>query len=170
MMEGPRGSGATRIVGYLVVLLGVAGWVVSCFLPLFRVAELPRLRVTLYRQLSYGSIGIRLGGFLYLFGGIAAIGVISAIGIWKIRRWNGAVLAGAAAAWFLASSGALITLGSTSPQLSPGASLAVGYWCLWASVACVVVGTVMVLLSTSRWDQETSVVLPHEQGSTDPNV
>jgi hypothetical protein len=64
------------IVGYPVVLLGVAGWVVSCFLPLYRIADLDGAGITLYRQVSFGSTWAKLGGLLYLFGGAAAIGVI----------------------------------------------------------------------------------------------
>jgi hypothetical protein len=85
------------------------------------------------------------GTFLNLFGGIAAIGVISIVGVREVRRWSGAVLAGAAVAWSLASTGTLIALFAGSALVGPGTTVAVGYWCLWASIVCVVVGTVTVL-------------------------
>ena len=81
-MERPQTPSAD-IAGYMVVLLGAAGWAVSCFLPLYRIADIQSARITLYRQVSFGSFGIRLGGALYLFGGIVAIGVFSSIG------WHG---------------------------------------------------------------------------------
>ncbi len=159
-----RETSRASVAGHLVVLLGVAGWVVSCFLPLYRIADFHNARVNLYRQVSFGSFGIRLGAFLYLFGGIAAIGAISIVGLRGIQRWNGAVLAGAVLAWFLASIGTLITLFSAASQFNiPRASLAFGYWCLWASVVCVVVGTVMVLISARRGRTEEGGVAPQEQ-------
>ena len=92
-------------LGYLVVLLGVAGWMVSCFRPLYRITEAQTVRTTLVRQVSFGSIGSRLGGILYLFGGIAAIAVFALIGMRVRQRWNVVVLAGAVVAWSLARSG-----------------------------------------------------------------
>ena len=83
---GRRETSRATVVGYLVVLLGVAGWVLGCFLPLYRIADFGGDSITLYRQVAFGSIGIKLGGALFLFGGIAAIEVISMIGIIRHRR------------------------------------------------------------------------------------
>ena len=131
----------------MVVLLGAAGWVVSCFLPIYRITGFQSVKITLYRQVSFGSVGARLGGALYLFGGVAAIGVFSIIGGLGHRRSTGSVLAGAVVAWSLVSIGVLITIGASASEFNPGAVLAVGYWCLWASVICVMAGTVIVVVS-----------------------
>jgi hypothetical protein len=84
----------------------------------------------------YGSAGAKLGGLLHLFGGIVALGVFSVLGVRRTLPWTRAILAGAAVAWSLTSIGVLISLGDIG-RVNPGWSLAVGYWCLWASVLCV---------------------------------
>ena len=140
------------VAGYLVVLVGAAGWVVGCFLPLYHLAGFDESRITLFRQVSFGSFGTRVGGILYLFGAISAIGVISILGVLRIRRWLGVLLAGAAIAWSLVSIGVLISIGSSLGGFNPGASLGIGYWCCWASVIVVVAGTAIVVVSTGRAD------------------
>ena len=161
-----RGTSRVSIGGYLVVLLGVAGWVAGCFLPLYRIADFGGDSTTLYKQVAFGSIGIKLGGALFLFGGIAAIEVISMIGILRHRRWSATVLAGAAIAWFLTSTGVLISVGSAFSR-PPGWALAVGYWCLWVSVACVLAGTVIVLNSSTRSSaEEDGDAQTHESSDT----
>jgi hypothetical protein len=148
----PRENPRSSVAGYLVVLVGVAGWVVGCFLPLYHIARLEPARITLYRQVSFGALGTRVGGVLYLFGAVCAIGVVSIAGVLRLRGWTGVLLAGAVTAWFLVSIGVLISIGSSLGGFNPGATLGIGYWCCWASVVVVVAGTVMVLLSTSRED------------------
>ena len=64
-------------LGYLVVLLGVAAWAVSCFRPLYRITEAQTVRTTLFRQVAFGSVGSKVGGIVYLFGGITAIAVFA---------------------------------------------------------------------------------------------
>lgn len=138
------------IAGYLVTLVGVAGWLTGCFLPLYRVSGLDGAQLTLYRQVSFGSFGTRVGGILYLFGPISAIGVIAILGVLRIRPRIGVLLAGAVTAWFLVSIGVLISIGSSIGGFNPGSSLGIGYWCCWASVVIVVTGTVMVVISAER--------------------
>jgi hypothetical protein len=135
-----------------VALVGAAGWVVGSFLPLYHVPELDDVGITLFRQISFGSFGTRVGGILYLFGGVSAIGVISILGVLRLRSWTGVLLAGAVTTWFLVSIGALISIGSSLGGFNPGASLGIGYWCCWASVIVVVAGTAIVVVSTSRAD------------------
>jgi hypothetical protein len=148
------------VAGYLVVLVGVAGWVVGCFLPLYRIAQLDAERLSLVRQVSFGSFGTRVGGILYLFGGISAIGVISILGLLRIRSWIGVLLAGAVIAWFLVSIGVLISIGSSFGEFNTDGSLGIGYWCCWASVIVVVAGTIMVSVSSSRTDVEADRASP----------
>jgi hypothetical protein len=149
-------------LGYLVVLLGVAGWVVSCFRPLYRITEAQTVRTTLVRQVSFGSVGTRLGGILYLFGGITAIVVFALVGVRLRQRWNVAVLAGAVIAWSLASIGVLITIGASASGFNMGSVLGVGYWGLWVSVICVMAGTVILLVSLRALRAEEAAA-PHEQ-------
>ena len=148
----PGATPRPSVAGFLVVLVGVAGWVVGCFLPLYHLARFDEARITLFRQVSFGSFGTRVGGILYLFGAISAIGVISILGVLRIRRWLGVLLAGAAIAWSLVSIGVLISIGSSLGGFNPGASLGIGYWSCWTSIAVVVTGTVLVWISTSRED------------------
>jgi hypothetical protein len=58
------------------VLVGAAGWLVGCFLPLFGAGD-PVEHVSFSRQIMFGSTWNDIGGLLYLFGGICAIFVIS---------------------------------------------------------------------------------------------
>src|SRR5262245_34551103 len=74
---------ASHPAGYVVVLLGVVGFVVSCFLPFYGGPILGAGEsVSLYRLVVDPPIGGGLvGGVLYLFAGAATVGVISLIGI-----------------------------------------------------------------------------------------
>ena len=146
----------------MIVLLGATGWVVSCFLPLYRINDIQNAGITLYRQISFGSSGMRLGGILYLFGGAVAIGVFSTIGMRMGQPWNAAVLAGAVVAWSLVSTGVLVTLGAGVSEFNQGFVLGVGYWCLWASVICVVAGTIALVISLRRPKTQANEVAPPE--------
>jgi hypothetical protein len=148
----PGATPRTSVAGFLVVLVGATGWVVGCFLPLYHLARFDEARITLFRQVSFGSLGTRVGGVIYLFGAISAIGVISILGVLKIRRWIGVLLAGAAIAWSLVSIGVLISIAGSLEGFNPGATLGIGYWCCGVSVVVVVAGTVMVLVAASRAD------------------
>lgn len=156
----PHETARPSVTGYLIVLVGVAGWVVGCFLPIYRIPQLGEGFSTLYRQISFGSTVNKVGGVLYLFGAISAIGVFSILGGLRIRRWTGAVLTGAVIAWFFVSTGVLISVASSITSFNSGATLGVGYWCCWASVIVVVAGTVVVLVAASRHDVKTDVAPP----------
>lgn len=131
------------VTGYLIVLVGVSGWVVGCFLPL---AKLGGQTISLYQQTSFGSIWNDIGGALYLFGGIAAILVISILGVFgMIRAGTRFLLVGAVVAWSLVSIGVLISLAASFVGFNPGARLEVGYWCCWASLIVIVVGSAVVM-------------------------
>lgn len=134
-------------IGYLIVLLGAAAYAVSCFRPLYRITEVQTVRTTLVRQVAFGSVGTKLGGIVYLFGGIAAIGVFALVGARVRQRWNVAVLAGAVVVWSLVSIGVLITIGAAASGFNIRSVLGVGYWGLWVSVICVIAGTVILVVS-----------------------
>ncbi len=152
------------VVGYLIVLVGVAGWVVSSFLPLYRITGTPAPRITLYGQITaFDSIATELGGLIYLFGAIAAIGAISVLGVRSARRWIAVLLAGAAVAWFLTTTGVLLSLAGSLPDISvDGVSLTVGYWGCWVSVAAVVAGTAMVVMAARREVASGAALTPDE--------
>jgi hypothetical protein len=139
------------IVGYLVVLLGVAGWAVSCFLPLYRAPGIDDAKTALYRQWARGSIGMKLDGLLLLFGGVMAVGVISILCLRSTRSWLRGALTGAVIVWSLTSTGFLITPVKEIGQFTAsGWFLGIGYWCLLASLVCVVVGTAVALVSATN--------------------
>jgi hypothetical protein len=148
----PRETTQRPVTGYLIVLVGASGWVVGCFLPL---AKLGGQTISLYQQISFGSIWNDIGGALSLFGGIAAILVISILGVFGIiRAGTRFLLVGAVVAWSLVSIGVLISLAASFVGFNPGASLEVGYWCCWVSVIVVVVGSAAVMAAERPRDGE----------------
>lgn len=154
-VPGDTDRGATVRISYLVVLLGTAAYVVSCFLPYYAVGLGGRDQtVSMYDQLQFGSEEwtLDLGTFLFLFGALAVLAAIAIAGL--IGRghplWNPALLAVVALAWSLTSFGMILRstalLESTLPS---GLSLAVGFWVQAVGVLVVVLGT-MALLVTAR--------------------
>lgn len=152
---------ARSVTGYLIVLVGVVGWVVGCFLPLYGVPELDDRTITLYSQVSFGSTWGDIGGVLYLFGAISAILVISILGVLGvIRTGTRFLLVGAVVAWSLVSIGVLISLAANFVAFSTDVSLGVGYWCCAASVIVVIVGTAVVMAAERRRGSDTGGVAP----------
>jgi hypothetical protein len=152
-------SSRPSVTGYVVVLLGVACWVVSSFLPLYE-SDLGEAvsRTTLVQQsTAFGPLGSDLGGLLYLFGGIAVIGVISILGVRGSGPWP-AVLAGAVATWALPSIGVLINIDSSVRQIATDGSVTLGvaYWSCWVSVGIVVAGAASVVVSARRAEARSS--------------
>jgi hypothetical protein len=157
----PNETNRASVAGYLIVLVGAAGWVVGCFLPLYGVQELGDRTITLYGQISFGSIWTDIGGALYLFGGISAIFVISILGVLRMMRTGTRfLLVGAVVAWSFVSIGVLISLAASFGGFNTDVTLEVGYWCCWASVIVVIVGTVVVLTAERRQDAETGGMAP----------
>jgi hypothetical protein len=126
--------------GYVVALIGVLGFVVSCFLPYAEVVGAPaRYSVSLYRLLTLGDATLAaVGGFLLLFAGAATIALISFAALVRPRRWPLPALAAASIVWSLTSIGLL--LGAYGFYSSPN----VGYWLIVVSIAVVVLGTILV--------------------------
>ena len=136
--------------GYLIVLLGVVAFVVSCFLPFY--GE-PILRagddVSLYRLVVDPPIGGgKVGGVLYLFAGAATVGVVSLIGLGRAAAWTPYALVAGVAAWALTWLGILLNQAELAQH-------EVGYWTAYASLGLTVVGTIVVwVTSRSRARQE----------------
>jgi hypothetical protein len=126
--------------GYAVVLLGVLGFVVSCFLPYAEVVGAPGgYSVSLYRLLTLGDATLAAaGGFLLLFAGAATIAVISFAALMRPRSGAFPALAAASIVWSLTSIG--LVLGAYGFY----SSMNVGYWLIVVSIAAVVLGTISV--------------------------
>ncbi|MGH2967093.1 MAG: hypothetical protein ACRDMH_17170 [Solirubrobacterales bacterium] len=79
-MDAPRQDRGRLPLGYLVVLSGSVGFVVGCFLPLYRIPFVHGRIFTLYNQIVDGlgaPLSHRLSGGLFLFAGVATVGTIS---------------------------------------------------------------------------------------------
>ena len=127
----------------MVVLIGAVGFVVSCFLPYSEIAFPPTDSWSLYRIAVLGpaTTAQRVGGFLYLFAGVATIAWISLSGLLRPRRWTPFALVAVSAAWSLGWIGSLV---NQSGFLNP---YQVGYWCLFVNIGVVVLGTIVVWFS-----------------------
>lgn len=137
-----RGS---RSAGYVIVLLGAATFLVGCFLPYWGVS-LTSASLSLYRLIVPQGLGAAgtVGGFLFLFGGVATIALIAMAGI-RGYGWTRLVLAGATVVWSLTWIGMLLAQRSI-----PNAGRGVGWWVLLLGVAVVVIGTIVTWISESR--------------------
>ena len=140
-----RPDGGLRVAGYVVVLLGVVGFVVGCFLPYFEYGPIlppPEGAISLYRLIAGGpgTTFERMGGLLYLFAGAAIVGAIALWGISRPRTWTPPALVAGATAWTLTWIGILINQGKFMPR-------EVGYWVLLASLSVAIAGTIVVLVT-----------------------
>ena len=141
-----RPDGGLRVAGYVVVLLGVVGFVVGCFLPYFEYGRTilppPEGAISLYRLIAGGpgTTFERMGGLLYLFAGAAIVGAIALWGISRPRTWTPPALIAGATAWTLTWIGILINQGTFMPR-------EVGYWVLLASLSVAIAGTIVVLVT-----------------------
>jgi hypothetical protein len=140
-------------LGYLVVLVGVAGFVASCFLPYKGLTILPdgSRTVSLYEQLvSLGPNdgGSDAGALLFLFGGVASVAVIAVMGVSRGGlRPSAASMAAVVAAWSLTWIGLMIR----DATFGAGTSLEWGFWIQALSIGVVVIGTIVVVAHrTSR--------------------
>ncbi len=142
--------------GYVIVLLGVAGFVVGCFLPYLSGNLLPgEGTVSLFRLIWLGAEKPieQVGVLLQVFAGAATVGVIALLGIGRRRAWTPHALIAGAAAWTLTWIGVLI--GQTA-----FGSYEVGYWVLLASMGVAIIGTVVVWVSARAHAREPTTGLP----------
>ena len=136
----PSGRGST--LGYGMVLLGVALFVTSCFLPYEGFVSPASPTVSLYELLTFvpngGSSDIAV--LLYLFGGVAFVTAIAILGLARGERRATlpSMLVGAVVAWSLTASGALLRNGTYD------VSLEVGFWMQAVSIGLAVMGTILV--------------------------
>jgi hypothetical protein len=139
----PRGRGST--LGYLIVLLGAALFVTSCFLPYYGLTE--GRSVSLYDQLLVARDGgLELGAKLFLFGGVATVVVVALVGLMRGERLSASgFLVGAVSAWSLTWIGSLLQSASLRETTIPrGLSLEAGFWLQALSIGVAVIGTILV--------------------------
>ncbi|MET0887112.1 MAG: hypothetical protein ABWX92_11745 [Mycetocola sp.] len=148
-METPPDTGPSAS-GYVIVLLGVVGCVVGCFLPFLSGNFLPAEgTISLFRLIWLGGGTLeRVGTLLQLFAGAATVGAIALLGISRRRLWTPRALLAGAAAWTLTWIGVLITQAGFGPH-------EVGYWFLLASMGVAIIGTVVVWVSARGRGRES---------------
>jgi hypothetical protein len=138
-------------VGYVVALIGVAGFVIGCFLPFLGTGGQPAraASVSLYRQLTgFADDGAyRIGELLILFGGVTVVGLVAILGAARrsARSWTARALVFVAATWAAQWIGVLL-VDNAMRSRSPLNSLEAGYWCIAASVVVVAVGAILANL------------------------
>jgi hypothetical protein len=139
-------------IGYLVVLIGVVGFVLSCFLPYTQLSGQPS--ITYYRLLTMGRGTIQyVGGLLFLFGGAATVAWVALAGLrhgQHERRRTPSILVAVTVAWASASIGLLVSVWGGFA----GAAYRVGYWSMLVSAGVVIVGTIVVWVSARRTAHE----------------
>ena len=132
-------------VGYLVVLLGGALFVASCFVPYYGFEGPAQRTFSLYEQLTAVDGGFPLGRLLYMFAGVTIAASIAVVGVLRSEPQPRvpSLLIGAVAAWSLPWIGGMLT----AAQTALGLSLEVGYWVQAVSIGVVIIGTIVVMAS-----------------------
>jgi hypothetical protein len=135
---------APRSAGYVVVLLGLTGFVVGCFLPYSTALTGAQgsTTVSLYQLVvESGETFVQtVGGLLYLFAAVATLAVIAVAGLGG-RRWAPVALAAVTVAWSLWELGILLFQSRFVSQSETG------YWVLLISILVVAAGAVLVWVS-----------------------
>jgi hypothetical protein len=142
-----RSMRPTWILGYLLVLVGAAGFVASCFAPYYggNVFGPGSETVSLYQQGSLGSDSVawELGSLLFLFGGVATVAFLAIAAVTRRGpRTAPTMLAAAVVAWSLTWTGLMIR---EATFVGPLITLEWGFWVQAVSVGMVVIGTVVVV-------------------------
>jgi hypothetical protein len=139
-----RSAAVSHPSGYALVLLGVVGFVVSCFLPFYGGTVLGASgSISLYDSVRLpGSSTVEaLAARLYLFAGTGIVGVIAFLGIVRHRTWTPHALVAAVAVWTLTWLGVLVSQWGFLQH-------EVGYWAALASLGVAIVGTTVVWVSS----------------------
>ena len=159
------GRGRGFSVGYVIVLLGAALFVTSCFLPYYRFPAYGGT-ISLYQQ-TQGPFGdsANLGALLYLVGGVAPVVAVAVVVL--VRGERGpvlpAVLTGAVIAWSLTWIGILLLWGSFLPA-SLEIGLEIGFWLQAVSIGVAVIGTILVWFGKRREVKDSHDRYANEDG------
>jgi hypothetical protein len=132
--------------GYLVALVGLLGFVGSSFLRLEQLPAPAPSKLTLYNQIVDGA---KVGGVIFLFGGVATLAAISIAGALTPRSWTRIALPATTVTWTLTMAGLLLLVAHDAE------SVCAGFWVLVASLSMVVAGAVLVLVFASRTNGDT---------------
>jgi hypothetical protein len=140
-VETRRDTGPS-VSGYVIVLLGVVGFVVGCFLPylsgvILAPGEDSASLIRLIWTPAEGPLE-QVGALLNLFAGAATVGVVALLGVGRQRGWTPRALVAGVAAWTLTWIGVLIN------QEAAFGPYEVGYWVLLASMGVAIIGTAVV--------------------------
>jgi hypothetical protein len=145
------------VVGFAIALAGAAIFVVSSFLPFFRI-QVAGVSVgtdsSFFTQMTQGFGGVdRAGGLVFLFAGVLVVGVVAVVGIAGGSRWPWTPMAllCAAAAWSLTWIGLLAQEGSIQYAKE------VGYWGMLAGTAIALVGGIVAAASGRRGPSTVTV-------------
>jgi hypothetical protein len=147
-MERSRNDPPGSAVGYIVTLVGAAGFVLGCFLPFLGADTRPggEVSISLYRQLTgFAEDGAyRAGELMILFGGVTVVSVVAALGVARrgSRPWASRALVFVAATWAVQWIGYLLVYQAMKSS-SPLGSLRAGYWCVLGGVVVVGLGAVL---------------------------
>jgi hypothetical protein len=151
---GTREARGSR-VGFLIVLLGAALFVASCFIPYYGFEGPAQRTFSLYEQQTAFDGG-SLGRLLYLFAGVAIAASLAILGVARSEPQSRVptMLTAAVAAWSLPWIGVMLS----AAQTSVGISFEVGYWVQAVSIGVVIIGTIVVM-ATARakaYEQDTT--------------
>jgi hypothetical protein len=155
-----RPSAGSGLVGYVIVLVGVAGFVLSCFLPYTTFGVLvgggspASSTFSFYRLITRntpdGGTLQYVGGLLFLFGGAATVACVALAGLrhgHHERRRTPSILVAVTVAWSLSWFGLLV-------NASGFYDVVVGSWSMLVSAGVVIVGTIVVWVSARHATQE----------------
>ena len=155
-----RPSAGSGVVGYVIVLVGVAGFVLSCFLPYTTFQAVVGADSSASPPFSYyrlvtttpgGGTLQYVGGLLFLFGGAATVAWVALAGLrhgHHERRRTPSILVAVAVAWSLSWIGLLVNLSGVYGDEE------VGLWSMLVSIGAVLVGTIVVWVSGRHATQE----------------
>jgi hypothetical protein len=155
-----RSSAGSGAVGYVIVLVGVAAFVLSCFLPYatfdaFLGSEGRSSSTFSYYRLvtttpPNGGTVQYVGGLLFLFGGATTVAWVALAGLrhgHHERRRTPSILVAVTVAWSLSWIGLLVNSSGFFGD-------EVGLWSMLVSVGAVLVGTIVVWVSGRHATQE----------------
>jgi len=138
-----RPSAGSGVVGYLLVLVGVAAFVLKLLLALHAIL---RSGIHLILPIGHGEPGRNLedvGGLLLLFGGTTTVAWVALAGLrhGQHERWRTpSILLAVTVTWSLSWISVLLSVSGLFEH-------EVGYWSMLVSVGVVIVGSVVAWVS-----------------------
>lgn len=156
-----RPSAGSGVVGYGIVLIGIAAFVLSCFLPYTSFQAVVGADSSSSPTFSYyrlvtttpsGGTLQYVGGLLFLFGGAATVAWVALAGLrhgHHERRRTPSILVAVTVAWSLSWIGLLV---NASGFYGDG----VGFWSMLVSAGVVIVGTIVAWVLGRHATQEAA--------------